>query len=158
MLVANILEYEEGFRRRPYICSEGYVTIGFGTKVHKSKGLDPEDFLISVNRSTAMGWLEAQLSLIEVRMARSQIYGIYEILDSYPNRRAIVLSMAYQIGVSGLRGFHRFWAAVAMENWEDAAKEMLDSRWAKQTPERARRHAEVMRSGTMSQVYPRMKL
>ena len=55
--------------------------------------------------------------------------------------------MGYQIGVSGLAGFHHMLSTIIDENWEEAAAQMLDSTLAKQTPERASRHAAVMACG-----------
>ena len=159
-LIEQILAYEEGFRSKPYLCSEGYVTVGYGTKLHKTPNLDPSDFLIRVTPDVAVGWLQCDISKIEKRLMASHVGGTDGIYDQmiccYPNRKAVVLSMAYQLGVSGLLGFHRFWAAVTMGKYEDAANEMLDSRWATQTPARAWRHATVMREGKMTDVYPRV--
>ncbi|ECX3247832.1 glycoside hydrolase family protein, partial [Salmonella enterica subsp. enterica serovar Kentucky] len=67
-----------------------------------------------------------------------------------PARRDILISMAYQMGVSGLAGFKNTLAMVAEGNYAGAANGMLSSLWAKQTPERAKRHAEVMRTGEMA--------
>lgn len=158
MLVAKILEFEEGFRERPYLCSEGYVTVGYGFKLHTDQGLDPEKFLVRVSRETATEWLNSELGNIQDALMRSHVGGvdgIYHQLRAFPNRRAIILSMAYQMGVQGTLNFHGMWAAIALNNWEDAAKEMLDSKWARQTPERAERHATVMRTGILTSAYPR---
>lgn len=54
--------------------------------------------------------------------------------------------MAYQLGVDGLANFKNALANMAARRWNDAADEMLNSRWAKQTPNRAIRHAEQMRT------------
>lgn len=56
-------------------------------------------------------------------------------------------SMAYQMGVNGLANFHQALTAISQEDWEDAATQMLNSIWAKQTPARAWRYADVIRSG-----------
>lgn len=56
--------------------------------------------------------------------------------------------MAYQMGVAGLAGFKNTLAMIADGDFGGAASGMLNSKWAKQTPNRARRHADVMRTGT----------
>ena len=38
------------------------------------------------------------------------------------------------------------WAALDSKDYEPAAAEMLDSKWARQTPERAEELAEIMRT------------
>jgi lysozyme len=55
--------------------------------------------------------------------------------------------MAYQLGLTGLMKFKRFITAYDNRNYEEAAKEMLDSLWAKQTPNRASELAEQMETG-----------
>jgi len=56
--------------------------------------------------------------------------------------------MAYQMGVTGLAGFTNTLGMIARGDFAGAAGGMMNSLWARQTPNRARRHAEVMRTGT----------
>lgn len=65
-----------------------------------------------------------------------------------PPRADVLCSMAYQLGTQGLTAFKQTLQRVADGDFAGAAASMLASLWARQTPERARRHAEVMRSGT----------
>jgi lysozyme len=152
MNMMKILGREEGFRNVPYLCSEGFVTIGFGTKLHKSKGLDPEDFPIRVSRGMAEEWLHSEVALKDVKLMRSPMGNVHFHLDD--DRRAIIISMAYQMGTSGVLRFKNMWSALKAGDYNLAADEMLDSRWAAQTPERAGRHARVMRGERLSNVYP----
>lgn len=64
-------------------------------------------------------------------------------------RKAVILSMLFQMGLGGVQGFHEFLLAVEHQNWSRAAAEMEDSLWAKQTPSRAKRLAEQMRTGVL---------
>jgi len=56
--------------------------------------------------------------------------------------------MAYQLGVDGLAQFSRALIFISNGDFTSGANEMLNSLWARQTPGRARRHAEVMRTGS----------
>ena len=57
-------------------------------------------------------------------------------------------NMGYQLGIAELMGFKRMLAAMERGDYEAAAREMLDSKWARQdSPGRARRLAERMRRG-----------
>lgn len=58
---------------------------------------------------------------------------------------AIVTEMSYQMGVKGCLAFKKMWAAIEVKDYETAAKEMLDSTWAKQTYKRAHTLSERMR-------------
>jgi len=62
-----------------------------------------------------------------------------------PTVQQVLIEMAYQMGVSGVMKFKKMWAALAERDYETAAKEMLDSRWARQTPARAEELAGRMK-------------
>tara|TARA_R110000850_G_scaffold154244_1_gene277732 strand:- start:910 stop:1383 length:474 start_codon:yes stop_codon:yes gene_type:complete len=152
MNLATILEYEEGFRYKPYLCSEGYVTIGLGTKLHNEKGLDPSDFPISVSRKIAFEWLETEVALKDQRMLNDWRHQkVYQNLDN--DRRAVILSMAYQMGTSGVKKFNKMWLALSKGDHKMAAMQALDSRWAKQTPARAERVARVLAGESLEEVF-----
>lgn len=136
----KILKAEEGFRSQPYHCTTGWPTIGYGRVIGKCGDPLPD---ITVSE-------DDELILLEQRIERTQraICDLLEGLDQ--PRRAVMISMAYQLGVAGLRGFRYFLASIKNREWEMARDHMLDSRWAKQTPNRARRHAEVILTGSMA--------
>lgn len=143
MSIAKILKFEEGFSLKPYLCSEDYVTIGYGTKIHKQKGLNPDDFTIRISKSTAIAWLQRDLD-----KTRHQIYhGKFGYIYKRQNVavQTILLSMSYQMGYEGILKFKKMWANLDAYNYEGAEREALDSLWAKQTPDRAKRHAAVLR-------------
>lgn len=156
--MSYILKFEEGFRAVPYSDSEGFVSIGYGKKLHTLAGLDPKYFTLRISEETAKDWMEADLTRLDVQLLRSRVgadQGIYRSLDDDPVRSAIILSMAYQMGVEGLLGFTDMWAALGQGNYDLAADAMLDSLWGiTQTPERAARHAQVMREGKHDNAYP----
>lgn len=151
MNVLKIIAFEEGFMPKPYLCSEGFVTIGLGTKLHKSKGMNPEDFPIRVSRRIAEEWLSTEVDIKHRKLGNSIWIQTYNNLGD--DRRAIIISMAYQMGTAGVLGFKKMWAQMARGSYYLAAEEMLDSKWAKQTPKRAERHARVMRGETLENVY-----
>ena len=55
--------------------------------------------------------------------------------------------MCFQLGENGVRGFTKMLAAVRAADYETAADGMLESAWARQTPERAQELATIMRTG-----------
>ena len=62
-------------------------------------------------------------------------------------RRAVLIGMAFQMGVRGLLQFKRTLGSIEDGQYFEAAIEMLQSEWAKQTPERANRLAAQMETG-----------
>lgn len=142
-LAEQILRIEEGFRDKPYNCSEGYPTVGFGRVIGK-KGDQLTN--ITVTLPDEVQHLRRRIATID-RMIPEIITQLDDV------RAAVIVSMAYQIGVVGLRKFRFFLQAVKEENWQLASDHMLDSRWAKQTPARAERHAEMMLTGKLLKYY-----
>ena len=59
------------------------------------------------------------------------------------------MNMSYQLGISGLYEFKKMWKALGEKDYKNASLECLDSVWAVQTKSRAKRIAEVIRTGTM---------
>ena len=65
-------------------------------------------------------------------------------------RRAVLFGMAFQMGIPRLSLFKRFLAYARDEKFPQSSGELLDSKWAKQTPSRARRLASQMETGEWS--------
>ena len=117
----------EGFRGKPYQCSEGVWTIGHG-----------------------LTWLTEEESLHILTGRISQLHlKLLDDLDWYkdmpPEVQGVIIEMCYQMGFAGFCKFKKAIANMQEKNWKDAAIEMLDSLWAKQTPSRANRLADIVR-------------
>lgn len=114
----------------------GFWTIGVGILIDKRKGgglLPEESEFIFRNR---LQILNAELDKRLPWISR---------LD--PVRRGVLINMAFQMGVAGLLAFRDTLALVSAGKYQDAAKEMLRSKWAAQTPARAQRLSNQMESG-----------
>lgn len=119
----------EGFRRYVYECSEGRLTIGYGTMIEEGGHGIPEyiaDLLLRDCLRTLKTRFEAQRW--------------YKALDD--QRQSAILEMGYQMGFEGVLGFRRMIEAIEQSDWPRAKAEALDSRWATQTPGRAADVAE----------------
>ena len=143
--ITSLLQYEEGFREKPYLCSEGYPTIGTGIRIGP-KGAALSNYQFTVPKEVDAVWLQSILnSTMKGMLSNERIAKAMNVLDEA--RAAVLVSMAYQMGVQGLAQFKNTLALIESKHFADAAIAMLQSKWAKQTPNRARRHAEQMRSG-----------
>ena len=58
----------------------------------------------------------------------------------------VVINMCYQLGVNGVSKFRKAISAMQEGDWEEAANEMLDSLWARQTPNRAKELSDIVRN------------
>lgn len=147
MNIAQVLEREEGCRESAYYCTSGYPTIGIGKRIGpKNAPLEMYDFTVS--KSLAQAWLIDELIGIE-----QELYGLDWFINLNKDRKTIITSMAYQLGCNGLLKFKRMIAAIELEDWQGVAIEAIDSKWHKQTMERADRHIQVLLEGRLSDVY-----
>lgn len=142
-MIFKMLKEEEGWKSRPYYCTENYPTVGWGFRLGK-KGAPLPDFFLP--RKAGDAWLECLVEDIKQALG-PRISGMSEA------RQAVVISMAYQLGINGCVNFQRMWLAIGKRDYTTAAEEMLDSVWAKQTAARAHRHATVMQTGSFAGVY-----
>lgn len=143
MGIIDDLKDEEGFRASPYYCSEGYPTVGYGKK------LGPKHtpllwYTFRVPEPVAAVWLQHDVAELAGRIQERHPR---EWDACNTRRRDVLIAMAYQLGLDGLANFKRTLAAIERGDFAAAADEMLDSKWATQTPARARRLAEVMTRG-----------
>jgi len=67
------------------------------------------------------------------------------VLD--PVRRAVLMDMLFNMGLVRVNQFKRMFRALRKEDYETASEEMLDSKWARQVGPRAKRLAEMMKTG-----------
>jgi len=143
MDIRKILQSEEGFRSQPYLCSNGYVTIGYGTKLHKRKGMNPKNFPLHISEAAATELLNQEVLSIRNSLLNSKHGKTFADLSRV--RQDILVSMAYQLGVTGLLKFKKTWKNIELGLFTLAAMEMSDSKWARQdSPARANRHSLAM--------------
>lgn len=122
---------DEGFRARVYDDHLGIPTIGYGTKIVE----------LEVSEEEAERWLDAELDEKEERLREMPLYEHLSIV-----RKNVIRSMAYQMGVLGVKRFKNMWRAIESGNFASAAFHMRDSQWYRdpQTRKRASNMAHRM--------------
>jgi lysozyme len=151
-LASKIIKLDEEsnkFKERPYYCSEKYPTIGWGFKCGEKNAPLP---LITMAKEAGDKKLES-LIVAHDKNLREHINTrhIYPSLNDA--RQAVIISMAYQLGFAGLLKFRKMWVAIERQDYVDAANQIMDSLAARQTPNRYKRNAEMMRTGKILQYY-----
>ena len=126
------IKRHEGFEPRVYKCTEGVDTIGYGFAI-KDLHLD-EDIA----------------ELILMRKIQKLLEGIIVAFSWFENSpkevKFVVTNMCYQLGLRGFSKFKQTIYYLETEQYEEASLEMLDSLWAKQTPNRAKELSEMISS------------
>lgn len=130
----QLIKQHEGFRSRPYHCTAGKLTVGYGRNL--------EDVGISRTEAEQLLRNDALLAADTVKTALGN--ETFERLDA--SVRAALVSMAFNLGRSGFLGFRKMLAAIDDGNYHLAAKEVLDSKYADQVPNRANDIANAIRS------------
>jgi len=135
----NQLIYDEGTRASAYKDSEGYITIGVGRLIDETKGgtlsADEIEFLLDNDID----------KIINLTIREFEWY--YDLSEI---RQEVILNMIFNLGLNGFKKFKNMIGALKGHNWEDAAREMLDSKWSGQVGQRAIRLSEAMRTDSWS--------
>ena len=113
-LIDNI-KISEGYRSRPYRCTENHLTVGYGFAI-KDLELD-EDICDMI--------LERKVAKLVERLESNLPY-----LPSLPKEvQDVLIEMAYQMGVSGLLKFKKTLMYIETKDYKDASVEMWCGAW-----------------------------
>ena len=150
---AILLVKEEGLRTKPYYCKLRYPTIGPGLRIGP-KNAPLSQYQFTMPDAVSLFWLDLMIQEYERTLKQHPTIGP-AYAQCNEARQAILCSMAHQLGVPGLAAFRHTLELITAQRFTDASKEMLRSLWASaaQTPERAKRHAEQMRTGEWHAYY-----
>lgn len=133
MSLVEQLKRHEGLSLTPYKCTASKATIGFGRNL-EDKGISLE---------------EAEMMLInDIREVESELSRKLMVFISLAKpRQDALVNMGFNLGVTGLLKFNNMIEALNHADYERAAKEMLNSKWAKQVGKRADELARQMKDG-----------
>ena len=132
-MTSDLLEavkLSEGFRDKVYKCTEGFDTIGYGFAI--------KDLIMDEDIAEII--LRRKLDKLIDRVNRR-----FEWLSELPlQAQDVIYEMCYQLGVSGVSKFKKTLLYLENKEYRMASKEMLDSKWARQTPNRAKRLSDII--------------
>ena len=137
-LLASVKKHE-GYRNKVYLDTLGKRTVGVGHLCVEDFWEDDKEY----EEKFLMTILEHDL--------QSAIKSAEELCEGYnisDDAKIIIIEMIFQLGKSGVSKFRNMWKALAEDppSYHVASIEMLDSRWAKQTPNRAKEMSDHMKS------------
>lgn len=130
------LRRDEGEVLHAYQDHLGFWTIGIGRLIDQRKGggLTKDEAAYLLGNDIAKFTTALRLRL-----------PWFDKLDEA--RQGVLANMVFQMGIEGLLGFKNTLGMIERGDYEGAADAMLASKWAQQTPARAGRLAEQMRTG-----------
>ena len=130
--ILNDIKRHEGFRSTVYQCTEGYDTIGYGFAI--------KDLVLDKGIADLILMQKLHKLLERILIA----FPWFKDIDNVA--KSVVVNMCYQLGLSGFSKFKKTIYLIETEQYEEASVEMLDSLWAKQTPNRAKELSEALRA------------
>jgi len=130
------LKEHEGLSLKPYKCKEDKLTIGFG-RCLDTKGISTEEAEHLLNN--------------DIKEVVNNLYSFVFWCELNAARQAVLISMTLNMGYVGFKKFKKTIKAISDLDYELAAIEMLDSKWAiqvgKDKGQRAYVLSEQMRTG-----------
>ena len=128
MARASLLAHE-GLRLKPYLCTEGYTTIGVGRNL-STKGISNKEseYLL--------------LNDIHEVIADLETFDFYSRLNN--TQQTALIDLRFCVGHSGFRLFKKLLLALQNDDMGEAAAQVLDSKFAQQTGDRAQHVAYLL--------------
>jgi len=134
MDIYDQLKRDEGLKLFPYTDTVGKLTIGVGRNlIDKGITADEADTL-----------LHNDVAEIQAHLANSLPW----FIELNQPRQGALINMGFNLGVAGLLAFHNTLTLLEAGDYNGAAKEILNSRWAGQVGARATRISEQIRLGS----------
>ena len=129
----------EGFKDHVYLDSLSKRTVGYGHLCVEDHWEDGKKY----DKEYLEDILEKDL-----QGAKDQAHDMCQGMEISDDAKSIICEMIFQLGGNGVSKFKNMWKALKENppNYEEASVQMLDSRWAKQTPNRAKEMAGHMKS------------
>jgi lysozyme len=148
-LITNIKKHE-GFKQYPYI--DPVVSI-----YPQSAGISKEEmnliqkYFDKLKVTFGIGFTfitmsEADMVLQNrINTIKLELQNKLDYFDTLPKIvQDILVEMAYQLGVNGLLSFKKMLSYIKEGDYINAAKEGLNSKWARQTPKRAKELMQIL--------------
>lgn len=141
------LQEREGFRTEAYLDTEGNWTIGYGTTSIDGRPVQEGDTITQEQAQTELNK--------DIQTARQDAVRNIDNFDNLsPALQDALTNQAYQLGGQGQAGFQRMIDAINRGDYDAAADEALNSRWAEQTPVRAEDLANSLRAENIPAIRP----
>ena len=126
------LRIDEGESLVIYYCTASAPTIGIGRNLESGITKEESNYLFMND-------------IARVNKELADTFTWYYMLS--PTRRSVMVNMNFNLGLTRFMTFKKMLAALECRDYEEAANQMLDSKWANQVGERSVRLAKKMLEG-----------
>ena len=126
----------EGLRCKPYKCSAGKLTIGYGRNLDDvGISLDEADYMFNNDFNKAYEdvlWLLTKYDIDVNNLSECRLF--------------VLTDMCFNLGRARLFMFKKLFQALKKGDYDTAAEEMKDSNWYKQVGNRAKKLCDMMKN------------
>lgn len=134
----GMLKRHEGLKLTRYKCPTGHITIGYGHNLEAKP----------LNLPETITEKEAEHILVEdILDCEQDLYSISWFNNLDEVRQDVLIDMVFNLGFAGLLKFKNTLGYIKEGKYEEAAENMLKSKWATQVGDRAVELAYMMKSG-----------
>lgn len=141
MTLQERIKQHEGLSLTIYPDVLGFSTIGYG---HKCSSAEIAAFKDGITQERADALFDRDFALA---LAQAKAVAGDNWKELNEARQGVIIEMVFQLGMGGVLKFKRMWAAIDAGDYDEAAAQMLDSRWHKQTRTRCEDLAAIMKHG-----------
>lgn len=134
--LTEMLRRHEGVETHAYKCTSGKITVGVGRNIDPDGGLGLSDDEIDVLLEN-----DIDRSIKELGAAFNWFSDLNEA------RRDAMIDLAFNLGLPRLLKFKNALAAMAEADYDLAAAEFMDSKWASQVKDRAIEICAMIKTG-----------
>ena len=121
--IQDMLIAHEGLKLKLYRCTENKLTVGIGRNL-ESRGITKNEALYLLGN--------------DIRLCAADLPSVFSGFTSLPeNVKMVLMDMRFQLGPNRFRKFKNMIRAVKNHDWPEMIKQMKDSRWYRQVPNRA---------------------
>ena len=142
------ITFDEGVKYETYHCSEGHLTGGIGHLITEwDEDYYDKPIGTSIPEEKVNEWFAS-----DIEVSINDCKDLFNNFDDLPEDvQRVLANMSFQLGRPRLSKFRKMIAAVELQDFAEMANQMEDSRWFKQTTNRAQRLIDrVVRHGIPS--------
>ena len=122
-LAKESLKKHEGYRQFSYLCTAGKVTVAYGRNLQDKGISEPEAMYLLEN------------DIVECIQDLSALLKCWNTLSEY--QQAALIDLRFNLGATGFRTFKKTIAALEAGDFQEAALQIMNSRYADQVHKRA---------------------
>ena len=128
-LTAHLIEFE-GLRLKPYHCTSGKLSIGIGRNLDDRGITEDEAMILLAN---------------DIKIVQKELLERWPWINELPPRaQMVMMDLGFNMGVPAISNFQNMLRDLQDGNWEGAAVNLLDSRYAQQVGRRAIYNAHLL--------------